>query len=66
VIASAIAILRYPQINDWAVRLLGAGAEPWTFGLFVVVSLAAFIWLFWRTERQPANGRVPTHTSPLT
>ena len=66
VIASAIAILRYPQINDWAVRLLGAGAEPWTFGLFVVVSLAAFIWLFWPTERQPANGRVPTHTSPLT
>ncbi len=66
VIASAIAILRYPQINDWAVRLLGAGAEPWTFGLFVGLSLLAFIWLFWRTDRPPQNGRVPTQPTPLT
>ena len=65
VIASAVAILRYPQINDWAVRLLGAGAEPWTFGLFVGLSLIAFIWLFWRTDRPP-NGRVPSQPSPLT
>lgn len=66
VIASAIAILRYPQINDWAVRLLGAGAEPWTFALFVCLSLGAFVWLFWRTERPPPNGRAPSQPSPLT
>ncbi len=66
VIASAVAILRYPQINDWAVRLLGAGAEPWTFGLFVVLSLVAFIWLFWRPDRPPPNGRAPSQASPLT
>lgn len=66
VIASAVAILRYPQINDWAVRLLGAGAEPWTFGLFVGLSLIAFIWLFWRTDRPPDNGRLPSEPSPLT
>jgi hypothetical protein len=66
VIASAVAILRYPQINDWAVRLLGAGAEPWTFGLFAGLSLIAFIWLFWRTDKPPPNGRMPSHPSPLT
>jgi len=66
VIASAVAILRYPQINDWAVRLLGAGAEPWTFGLFVGLSLIAFVWLFWRTDRPPSNGRLPSQPTPLT
>jgi len=66
VVASAVAILRYPQINDWAVRILGAGAEPWVFGLFATISLVAFIWLFWRIERPPALGRGPSPSSPLT
>lgn len=66
VIASAVAILRYPQINDWAVRLLGAGAERWTFGLFAGLSFIAFIWLFWRTDRPPPNGRAPSQPTPLT
>jgi len=65
VLASAVAILRYPQINDWAVRVLGAGAEPWVFGLFVGLSLAAFIWLFWRTA-QPPDRVMPPQTTPLT
>ncbi len=38
VLASFIAILRYPQINDFAVRVFGAGAEPWMFALIVGLS----------------------------
>ena len=26
----------------------------------------AFIWLFWRTDRPPPNGRAPSQPSPLT
>ena len=29
VVVAAVAVLRYEQLNDWAVRLLGIGAEPW-------------------------------------
>ena len=54
-LASFIAIMRYPQINDFAVRLFGAGAEPWMFALIVGLSLIAFIGLFWRTERPPVD-----------
>lgn len=63
ILASFIAILRYPQINDWAVRLFGAGAEPWMFGLIVGLSLLAFVALFWRAERPPEPETPP---APLT
>lgn len=63
ILASFIAILRYPQINDWAVRLFGAGAEPWMFGLIVGLSLLAFVALFWRSERPPEPEAPP---APLT
>lgn len=63
ILASFIAILRYPQINDWAVRLFGAGAEPWMFGLIVGLSLVAFVALFWRAEPPPVVEAPP---APLT
>ena len=66
VLASAVAILRYPQINDWSVRLFGAGAESWVAGLFVALSVAAFVWIFWPSKAAPQNGRVPSPQSPLT
>ena len=62
VLASFIAILRYPQINDFAVRMFGAGAEPWMFGLIVGLSFVAFIALFWRAEWPPEEEAPP----PLT
>ena len=63
-LASFVAIMRYPQINDWAVRLFGAGAEPWMFILIVCLSLAAFIALFWRMERPDEEDAPPP--APLT
>lgn len=72
VIASAVALMRYQQINDWAVRAVGAGAEPWIFGAIVGVSLVAFVALFWRGElalqREPRRAREPAarEQRPLT
>ena len=63
ILASFVAIMRYPQINDWAVRLFGAGAEPWMFAIIVGLSLVAFIALFWRSERPPDPEAPP---APLT
>jgi hypothetical protein len=65
VLASFIAILRYPQINDFAVRVFGAGAEPWMFALIVGLSFVAFIGLFWRTER-PSVDEEAAPPAPLT
>lgn len=53
VLASFIAVLRYPEINDWAVRTVGAGAEPWIFALIVAVAFVAFIALFASGGRPP-------------
>lgn len=69
VVASGIALMRYQQINDWAVRAFGAGAEPWIPGMIVGVSLVAFIALFWRAEREIDDHTPPAPTSrdgPLT
>jgi hypothetical protein len=46
-LASLVAILRYQEINDWSVRLVGAGVEPWAIGLMVMIALAGYAALFW-------------------
>jgi hypothetical protein len=53
VAASAIAILRYEEINDWSVRLFGAGADNATVGVLLGVALLGFIQL-WRPWQIPA------------
>ncbi len=63
VLASAVAIMRYQQINDFAVRVFGAGAERWVIGLIVGLSLLAFIGLFWRTDEAEEEEPPP---APLT
>jgi hypothetical protein len=47
VAASAIAILRYEEINDWSVRLFGAGADNWTLGVLFGIAVLGFIQLGW-------------------
>ena len=32
VVLAAVAVLRYEQLNDWGVRLLGVGADQWVPG----------------------------------
>src|SRR5262245_18475638 len=63
VAASAIAILRYEEINDWSVRLFGAGADNATIGILLGIAVLGFVQLLWpfrmpvrlRGEPQPAT-----------
>lgn len=64
VLASFVAVLRYQQINDIAVRVFGAGAEGWVIGLIVGLALLAFIGLFWQTD-EPSQEE-PNPPPPLT
>jgi hypothetical protein len=52
-LASIVAILRYQEINDWSVRLVGAGVEPWAIGLMVAITLAGYAALFWPLNSAP-------------
>ena len=47
VAASAIAILRYEEINDWSVRLFGAGADIATIGVLLGIAALGFAQLWW-------------------
>jgi hypothetical protein len=56
VLASAIAVLRYEEINDWSVRLFGAGADNATVAILLGVAVLAFIQL-WLPLRMPLSGK---------
>jgi hypothetical protein len=60
VAASAIAILRYEEINDWSVRLFGAGADSWMLGALIGIAVLGFIQLWW-----PSRRPVPVQNPPL-
>ena len=42
-VTASVALLRYEELNDWAVRLVGAGAQAWIVCALVVVALAGFL-----------------------
>ena len=47
VVVAAVYVLRYESLNDWAVHLLGIGADPWTMLALVgiaLLGLAALVW----------------------
>jgi hypothetical protein len=47
VIAAAVAVLRYEQLNDWASRLVGVGMPQWMLGVLVAFALVGIVSLFW-------------------
>jgi hypothetical protein len=49
--ASTIALLRYEQINDWSVRLMGIGADTATLALLAFIWLLVLVALFWPLEK---------------
>lgn len=57
VVLAAVAVLRYEQLNDWGVRLLGIGADQGILAALTVLALGGFVALIWllRTgvKRQP-------------
>jgi hypothetical protein len=66
VTASAIAILRYEEINDWSVRLFGAGADNATLGVLLGIAIMGFIQLWW-PFRMPVPGKgAPATAAPPT
>src|SRR5215510_13065695 len=64
VVASAIAILRYEEINDWSVRLFGAGADNVTVGVLLGVALLGFIQLWWPWQISAATAGQPEAAAP--
>lgn len=43
VVTAAVAVLRYEDLNDWAVRLLGVGTSRWIVVALVVLAVAGFV-----------------------
>jgi len=42
-----VAVLRYEDLNDWAVRLVGIGSQEWIMGGLMALALAGFVALLW-------------------
>jgi hypothetical protein len=55
VVLAAVAVLRYEQLNDWGVRLLGIGADQWFLAALTALALGGLIALLWlrRNSRYP-------------
>jgi len=47
VVAAAVAVLRYEQLNDWANRLLGIGMPAVALGVLVGLAVIGLFGLFW-------------------
>jgi hypothetical protein len=45
VVTAAVAVLRYEDLNDWAVRILGIGTNMWIVGVLVALALVGFVGL---------------------
>ena len=64
VVASAIAILRYEEINDWSVRLFGAGADNATLSVLCGIAMLGFIQLWWPWQLPAPSMGQPGATGP--
>jgi hypothetical protein len=47
VVTAGVAVLRFEELNDWAVRLVGIGAERWMIVGLAAVGVAGFVGLLW-------------------
>jgi hypothetical protein len=64
VAASAIAILRYEEINDWSVRLFGAGADNAAIGILLGIAGLGFVQLFWPFRMPVVRGAPQATAAP--
>jgi hypothetical protein len=58
VVAAAVAVLRYEELNDWAARLVGVGAAPWMLALIAGLAVAGLVGLIWPWRVSPINADV--------
>ena len=61
-IASFIAVLRYEELNDWAVRLVGTGGAVWEIGAMVALALVG--WVLLRIPYRGLQGTDAKHARP--
>jgi hypothetical protein len=47
VVTAAVAVLRFEDLNDWAVRILGIGTNMWIVGVLVALAVIGFVGLIW-------------------
>src|SRR5260370_39582658 len=47
VVTAAVAVLRYEDLNDWAVRLVGGGSQESIIAGLLAVALVGFVALLW-------------------
>jgi hypothetical protein len=45
VVTAGVAVLRYEDLNDWAVRLLGVGTNSWIVAVLVILAVVGFVGL---------------------
>ena len=45
VVTAAVAVLRFEDLNDWAVRLLGIGTNMWIIGALIALAVVGFVGL---------------------
>jgi hypothetical protein len=62
--ASLLAVLRYEELNDWAVRLVGTGGAVWEIGAMVALALIGLLLL--RIPYRGLQPRVVAPAPPLT
>jgi hypothetical protein len=53
VVTAAVAVLRYEDLNDWAVRILGIGTNMWIVGVLVAIAIVGFVGLIRRFRGVP-------------
>jgi hypothetical protein len=60
VVTAGVAVLRYEDLNDWAVRLLGIGSGRWIVMVLFVVALAGFLVLLLSRRWNPIDYSTPS------
>ncbi len=53
VVTAGVAVLRYEDLNDWALRLVGVGAQTWMMAILCVIAVAGLVGLLWRWQYEP-------------
>jgi hypothetical protein len=62
--ASLLAVFRYEEVNDWAVRLVGTGGAVWEIGAMVAIALIG--WVLLRLPYRGLSAPKPPQAAPLT
>ena len=60
VVVAAVAVLRYEELNDWTVRLLGIGSGRVIVGGLFVVALIGLLILLMPRRKKPADQSAPS------